>query len=494
MNRSITNNTLLNIAGQMIPIGFALLAIPNIIEGVGTDRFGILSIAWLVIGYFSLFDLGLGRALTQLVADRRADANPAALAAMVWTALFVMSAMGAVGGVVIAGVSPWLATTVFKVPATLQAETVNTFFLLSAGIPIVVMSAGFVGLLTAFDRFDLINAVRTPLGISNFAAPLVVLPFSQSLVDITVVLVICRAAAALVQAVLCLRIMPALKSSFRFEATELYSLMHFGGWMSVTNIIGPMMVYFDRFLIGATISVSAVAYYATPYEVATKLLILPAAISATLFPKFASTYRTDPQSTLILLIRGCESVLILLLPILLVAVVFAEEGLNLWLNNEFASNSHEVLQWLSIGILFNSLAQMPFALIQGAARPDLSAKAHLAELVVYLPLLWIALSLGGIIGAAQAWAARAALDCLLLSAIAGRLAPGFNKYTRRVLPYLAALIVGVIAITQADLLAARVSLGLVTFFLGILLVTKLDILPLLKSRAANKLKHIRLRP
>ena len=44
-------------------------------------------------------------------------------------------------------------------------------------------------------------------------------------------------------------------------------LLRFGGWMTVSNIVGPLMVTLDRFLIGALISVSAVAYYATPYEV-----------------------------------------------------------------------------------------------------------------------------------------------------------------------------------------------------------------------------------
>ena len=36
------------------------------------------------------------------------------------------------------------------------------------------------------------------------------------------------------------------------------------------------MVYLDRFVIGAVISVTAVAYYATPYEIVTKIGIIPA--------------------------------------------------------------------------------------------------------------------------------------------------------------------------------------------------------------------------
>ena len=40
----------------------ALATIPALVRRLGTDRFGILTIGWAVLGYFSLFDLGLGRA------------------------------------------------------------------------------------------------------------------------------------------------------------------------------------------------------------------------------------------------------------------------------------------------------------------------------------------------------------------------------------------------------------------------------------------------
>ena len=48
----------------------AIVAIPMVIEGMGLARFGVLTIAWMVVGYFSLVDFGLGRALTKLVAEK----------------------------------------------------------------------------------------------------------------------------------------------------------------------------------------------------------------------------------------------------------------------------------------------------------------------------------------------------------------------------------------------------------------------------------------
>ena len=45
-------------------------AVPPLVRLLGVDRFGVLALAWIIVGYFSLFDLGMGRALTKLVADK----------------------------------------------------------------------------------------------------------------------------------------------------------------------------------------------------------------------------------------------------------------------------------------------------------------------------------------------------------------------------------------------------------------------------------------
>ena len=68
--RLLARNTVWNLGGQVAPLVVAIFAIPPLIKGLGTDRFGVLTLAWVVIGYFSLFDLGLGRALTKLVAGQ----------------------------------------------------------------------------------------------------------------------------------------------------------------------------------------------------------------------------------------------------------------------------------------------------------------------------------------------------------------------------------------------------------------------------------------
>ncbi len=60
-SRRLARNVLWNLLGTGAPLLMALVAIPMLIEGLGTARFGVLTLAWTVVGYFSLVSLELGR-------------------------------------------------------------------------------------------------------------------------------------------------------------------------------------------------------------------------------------------------------------------------------------------------------------------------------------------------------------------------------------------------------------------------------------------------
>lgn len=424
--RRLAGNVLLNILGTGAPLLVALVAIPMLIDGLGKERFGVLLLAWMVVGYFSLFDLGLGRALTKLVAEKLGRGIDGETATLIWTAMTLMAVLGVVGAVIVAILSPWLVGSVLKIPLDLQQETLTAFYILAASIPIVISTTGLRGILEAHQRFGLVNVVRVPLGIFTFLGPVAVLPFTNSLVPVVAVLVIARLLSLCAYAVLCFKVEPTLRLSVCIHRSMVKPLLYFGGWMTVSNIVGPLMIYMDRFLIGAMVSMAAVAYYATPYEVVTRLLIVPAALMGVLFPAFATVLVQDEVHAARLFERAVNYIFLSLFPVVMIIVTFAREGLALWLGDEFTGDSSLVLQFLAVGVLINSLAHVPLGLVQGAGRPDLTARLHLIEMPFYLLLLWWLLGAYGIVGAAIAWMVRVAVDSLLLFVIAGRLSPSLS--------------------------------------------------------------------
>ena len=99
----------------------------------------------------------------------------------------------------------------------------------------------------------------------------------------------------------------------------------------------------------------------------------------------------------------------------------------LWLGAEFARNSFHILRWLAVGVYINSFAQVPFGLIQGAGRPDITAKFHIVQVPLYVAAVWLLIKAFGLEGVAIAWVLRIALDAGLLFYMSWRFSDGhFN--------------------------------------------------------------------
>ncbi len=459
----LARNTVINFIGQIAPLLVALFSIPYLIGHFGIDRFGVLTLVWVIIGYFSLFDLGLGRALTQMVAERLGTPDEESVPSIVWLCLALMLVLGILGALILGLISHWLIYEVLKVPPALREETRRAFVLLAFSLPFVISTSALRGLLEAKQRFGLLNAVRIPLGIFMYLGPFLVLPFSLSLYHVVWVLVVGRVLAWGVHLLFSFRVFPSLRSRPHLAFSRLVPLVRFGGSITVSNMVSPLMANMDRFIIGALLSVTAVAYYTTPYEIVTKLWIIPGALTGVLFPAFSADYKQDPERTRRLFRLSYKYILIALFPPVLVLVALANEGIQFWLGPEFARQSGRVLQWMAIGVFLNSTALIPFALIQAAGRPVWVALLHLVQLPFYLGALWIMVETHGIEGAALAWLGRIVIDTAVLFWMAERIlrtsVSGMAGRVRAILP--ACLLVLALFCLPVPLAAKALLLGII---------------------------------
>jgi O-antigen/teichoic acid export membrane protein len=418
--RLLARNAALTFGSKVIPLAVAFLVIPPLVRGLGTDRFGVLTFVWLVIGYFSIFDLGLGRATTKFVAEALGKGENDKLESLIWTSFIFHLVLGILAAFVLVALTPVLTGHLLKIPSGLSEEARQTFFLISLSIPLLLVSSVMRGVLEAGQRFDLITGVQVPAG-----SLVVILPYAGVLLGlrlpgIALLLVAARLAAAITYFFLCRKVFPVLREGFSFEHSYLRPLFSFGGWLTVSNIVGPILTYLDRFMIGSLISMTAVTYYAAPYEILIRLMVFPMSLAAVLFPAFSSIGASSKELIGRLYGRSIKYLLLLMGPIVLIMILFAGQILSLWLGPDFAEKSTRVFQILALGILLTPV-QVSVSLIHGLGRPDITAKFYIAELFFYVPLVWLLVRNAGISGAALAWVIRAAVDALLLLIASGRL-------------------------------------------------------------------------
>ena len=173
------------------------------------------------------------------------------------------------------------------------------------------------------------NAIRIPLGILTFAGPAAVVLQTDNLVALVAVLAALRVVGVAAHWLVCARLYPRLTTMGAPTAAAFSEMFGFGAWLTVSNVVGPMFVYLDRFVIGATLSIAAVAYYSVPYEVVTRLWLVPAALSGVLFPAFAAARESNPERAVRLYGMGFKVVLLAIFPLTFAATLFAPEWMAL---------------------------------------------------------------------------------------------------------------------------------------------------------------------
>ena len=451
--RLLARNTAVNIGGSVLTMGVAFAAIPILIAGLGTDRFGVLALTWIVIGYSGLFDLGLGRALTKLTAEKIGAGEEDEIPPLFWTALAAMFALGVLAASAVALLAPLLVGSILKIPDALEGESLGAFYVLSVSIPVVICSAGLRGSLEARQRFELTNGVAVPMTALSYLGPIATLAFGASLVYVVAAVVASRVLAFCIYLTLNLRVDPALRRVRGVRRRAVGPLLRYGGWVTVSNVVTPLLTSIDRFVIGAFISTTAVAYYATPYEAVSRLRIVSQNLSSVFFPAFALNLAHDHRRA-VLFGRGSRFIFVTLFPLALVIVTFAYELLDIWVGTEFAQNSERVMQWLTIGVLANSLAQLAYGFVQ-SARPDLHAKLSLAELPLFLGVFVVLVRGYGIEGAALAWSGRVVIDATILYGMVWWLSPSSAPGVRRIYWMAGSAILALIGVSLLEGIALK---------------------------------------
>jgi O-antigen/teichoic acid export membrane protein len=408
---SVGRFTSYNILGSVVPLILTFVTVPLYIHLVGIERVGILSLAWLLLGYFGLFDLGLGKATAFRIAAQR-DAPPADRAATLWGALIVNVGMGLIGGLLL-----WLASYIyfsfyFKVDEALRPEILDAVPLLALSVPVATLTGVLTGALQGREKFletNVISAVGTilfqllPLGVAFIWGP--------TLSGLLIAALFSRALALMALWRICAREF-TVGHSAKTERATVVALLRYGGWVSFNGLIGPMLVIVDRFAIGNVLGAGPLGLYHVPFQIAKQLAIIPGSLTSALFPKL--TMATAEEARLMNRKALLTLAATITLPVM-IGIFAMEPFLNLWVGREIGEQSAPVGRILLVGFWCNAMALVPFTQLQAAGRPRTVTMILLLQIPLYLGALYVAMIGYGIVGCAVALAARFGVDFLMQS-------------------------------------------------------------------------------
>lgn len=461
--RRLVQGAGLNLLAQGIPLVVVLFTLPFVLRDLGLVRYGILTVCLAAYTYFGFMDFGVSRAATRKMADSLSTEGTG-VREIFWTALGALAVLGSIGMGVLVLLSPFLMTAVLSVPSDLQAEAISAMTILGFTLPFSLLVSGMRGALDAAGSYRVTSAIRLVSSTVASLAPILVIQWSARLEPILLALLLLRGCEAVIHLLAARRVLPLGSPSVSAGVAK--ELFRFGGWVTVSNVLSPLMVTADRLLIGALLAVSLIPFYASPYDLVTRLWLIPQSASLVLFPAF-SALEGRPGEVQQLYARASKWLLLLMLPVTLLAALFSREFLSLWLGQEFALRSTLVMQILLLGVFVNSQGHTSFWLLQAKGRPDISAKLHALEVPLYLITAWFLILNFQLVGAAIAWLLRVGADAALHIFFAQRMQEQTGARPHAWLLLLAPVLFGLVML-MPDLLLLK--LASAAFFLAALAV------------------------
>jgi len=413
---SIGRHTLYNLAGAAIPSLLALVTVPAYLTLIGPERYGVLAIAWLILGYFGVFDLGLGKATSQRIATLR-DADAAARARAFSTALVANVMVGLIGAALLWPAGWLMFAHELRTTPALRAEALAALPILAACVPVATTLGVLSGALVARERFGMVNRLSvTNTSLFQILPLLVAWHWGPNLTGLLAASVAARLVGLVLFARACGREFGAGWLA-RFDRHELGPLLRFGGWVTVTAVFGPILVVIDRFAIGAWLGAYAVTVYMIPAQLTSRILTVSAALCTALLPRLAVA-RGDEAAQLAR--DGVAVQFALLTPAVAAAWILMKPGLMLWVGARLGADAAPIGRLLLLTAWLQVFASIAYTRLEASGRPDLVSKVLLAELPFYLVALWFGLTRGGVLGAAWVYCGRMAVDLCVLDWVSAR--------------------------------------------------------------------------
>lgn len=411
-------NVAFNLAGYAVPLALSLLTIPLYLAVLGIERFGVLQMAWLFLGYFGMLDLGLGKATAYFLAKPEDDA--ASRREILYTSLVLSIGIGLLIGAVFYLIAVLFFGVLFQVSAPLRAEVLPVLPVLALSVPVGVLTSTYISALGGRGQFLTMNLLGTGSTILFQVAPLAVaFIISPTLTLIVPVAIGARIIGLIAYAIACTYSIGKPGGGL-VSVKTMRDLVSYGGWAALSSILSPMLQLADRMSIGAVLGAVAVATYTIPLQFAQRMTVLPSSVALALFPKMVAGGPEDRTEIVSENMVGMGS---LLLAGLAVALPLFPEFLRLWLGSHYQAEVGKTAIILLVGYFFNGLALYPCVQLQASGEPRKIAEAYIYEIPFYFGLLYLLMTYLGVIGAAAALAARFLADLVLLYGFANRQLP-----------------------------------------------------------------------
>lgn len=398
----IKRNLVANFLGKAWLAAIGLSFIPLYIRFIGIEAYGLVGFYATLAAGLTLLDMGLSTTLNRQMA--RYSARPEdtqemndllkTLESTYWIGVMLVAATVVLVAPLIA--RHWINAQDLSISTVTRVVT-----LMGMAVAFQMLFGFYSGGLLGLQRQVLYNAVNVGvITLRSGGAALVLWLLSPTVLAFFIWQVISGFLGVVVVAFILKRLMPRGRGTFR--AKLLGMVWPFAAGMSVSSILGLLLVQIDMVILSKLLSLEAFGYYALAGTVAAGLQYLGNPVFTAYFPSFAQKVAAGDSLGLNTQYHKAAQVLsIAVLPLQGLLVFFAPQVVLAWTANPtLVAHTHLLITLLSLGTSLNLLASIPYGMQLAHGWTSLAVWSNLVAVCVMTPSMLLAVRAYGAVGAA----------------------------------------------------------------------------------------------
>jgi O-antigen/teichoic acid export membrane protein len=393
----LARNTAYNAAASAVGLLSAILLSALLLKDLGVERFGLWSLLWALSGSLALLDTRLGAAITPLTAESRAKGEGRGTGRLLSACTIFYLSLGllelslAAAAVRIPALARWL-------PEAVRQEARSAFLGAVAVLAVNSLSAGFLGFLQGFERYDQTGRLTIGVHLSRLAALSTVALHGGGLPALMAAELAMTVAQAGASGLMASRELRNAGGWALPDRAAFRRLLSFGSRVQVAHVAQAIMQHGDKILLSAFLDLSSVAYYDLGSKIANAMRSGPLLLVSATTPVASALASTGDKERLSrLYVKGTRALFLAAAPLWMGVMLFAPLLIRLW-THVTAPQAAWAARILSTGYLANLLSGMAYSASLGLGRPDMEMKRSLLMTVVNPALsagLILALGAGG---------------------------------------------------------------------------------------------------
>lgn len=431
---SIKNNTIANYIGQIYSILIVLFVTPFYLKYLGAEAYGLIGFFALMQAWMSLLDMGLTPTLGRQVAFARGQDNDFILFKRLlksFELIFVCLALIII--IVTFLTSNWIALNWINVEDLTIDTVVKCINLMGVLIGlrwlIGLYRSGIIGL----EDQVWLNMANILFISFKFIGSLIFLIFvSKNIYDFFIYQIIIGLLEVLIFILRFYRKLPSnnnTQSLIAFDWQIVKGVLPFALSIAYTAGIWVLVTQTDKFILSSVLSLVEFGYFSLVALVAGGITSLSGPITNAILPRMTMLYSQGKEKEMFFIYRQSSQVITLIsFSIAIVIGLFAEILLFAWTGDiEAAVWGAEVLIWFALGNGVLAISGFQYMLQNVYGQMRLHVIGSTISVAIQLPIIYMAASNFGAIGAGIAWFCLRLIWFLFWTPIVhNKFSPGFH--------------------------------------------------------------------